>query len=62
MDPVDTERAIEVNRMCAESEDLLTRTIKKRKDYPKKIKESLQKQHNAEFEILVSSKLLYHDT
>lgn len=56
MEPVNIERAMEVNKMCAESEDLLTQTIKKRKFYPKKIKECLQKQHNTEMNYLVSNK------
>ncbi|XP_028398753.1 uncharacterized protein LOC114522292 [Dendronephthya gigantea] len=52
MEPLDKERAKEVNEMCAKSEDLLVSTIKKRKIYPQKIKEGLQLKNDSEMKNL----------
>jgi hypothetical protein len=53
METVDKERAAEVNEMCAKSEELLTCTIKKRRTYPQKVKESLHMKHDADLMDLV---------
>ena len=61
MEPVDKKRALEVNKMCATSEDLLITTIRKRKHYPQKIKECLQKRQDADLNNLVSVRSLQCD-
>ena len=55
MELLDKERAKEVNEVCARSEEILTCTIKKRKTYPEKIKESLHTKHDAQLKALVRS-------
>lgn len=59
MEVVDKGRALEVNAMCAASDELLTNTIKKRKYYPQKIKESLSMKNDVEMMHLVCLKTKY---
>ncbi|XP_046847610.1 uncharacterized protein LOC124441219 isoform X2 [Xenia sp. Carnegie-2017] len=63
---VDKERAMQVNDMCSKSEDFLRLTIKKRKTYPKMIKEFMKVKHDDEIshlECIVNEKqeLVYED-